>query len=113
MHIAAQPTSLRGDDDIRSPRDAERARAAAIPREYATLGARLITVEEPPGNLPAWRTEDAVSVSAVPVANCELVCTETYERVSSLTPLGEDIVFLGHSTENFLQNYPQNCSTST
>ena len=65
---------------------------AAIPLEYTMLGARLVTIEEPPGNLPAWRTEDAVSESAVPAANCELACTESCEHVSSLTLLGEDIV---------------------
>ena len=72
--------------------DAEHARAAAIPREYVTLGARLVTVEEPPGNLQVWRMEDAVSESAMLAENCELACTESCERVSSLTPLGEDIV---------------------
>ena len=37
---------------MRSPGDAERARAAAIPREYATLGALPEIVEELPGNRP-------------------------------------------------------------
>ena len=33
----------------------------------------------------------------MPAANCELACTESCERVSSLTPLGEDIFV--HSTK--------------
>ena len=100
----------KGDGDLRSPGDVERARAAAIPREYATLGALLVTVEEPPGNLPAWRAEDAVSASAVPAANCKLACTESCERVSSVAALGEDIFV--HSTK-IPCKILQNCKTST
>ena len=33
-----------------------------------------------------------MSASAVPATNCELACTESCERVSSLTPVGEDIL---------------------
>ena len=72
------------------------------PCEYVTLGALLETVEEPPGNLPTWRAEDAVSASAIPATNCELECTESCERVSSLPPVGEDIFSLVHSTAKFL-----------
>ena len=72
-HVAMQSDKPKGDSDLRiSFGDAERARAAAIPREYATLGARLTTVKEPPSNLPSWHMEDAVSESAVPATNCEL-----------------------------------------
>ena len=82
----------KGDGDLHSPGEAEHARATAIPCEHVMLGARLITIEEPPGNLPAWRMEDAVYESAVPTANCKLACTESCKRGSSLTLFGEDIV---------------------
>ena len=43
-----------------------------------------------------------MSTSAVPAAYCELACTESCERVSSLTPVGEDILLvLVYSTEKF------------
>ena len=40
----------KGEGDCRSPNDAEHARASDIPRVNATLGARLVTIEELPGN---------------------------------------------------------------
>ena len=107
----------KGDGDHRSPREVERAQAAAIPREYATLGARLVTVEEPPGNLLAWRTEDAVSESALPAANCKLASTSSCECVSCLAALGEDIFVpntkFPHRKSSKLQNFvdePSRCS---
>ena len=42
----------KGDGDRRGPGDMERARAAATPREYAALGARLVVGEELPGERP-------------------------------------------------------------
>ena len=48
--------------------------------------------------------------SAVPAAYCELACTESCERVSSLTPVGEDILLaLVYSTEKFPAKLIQNC----
>ena len=82
----------KGDGDRRGPGDTELARAAAAPRKYATLGARLVFGEELPGEHLAWCTEDAVSTSTVSATNCELACRESCERVSSLTPVGEDMV---------------------
>ena len=77
----------KGDGDLRGPGDVERARVAAIPRVHVALGARLVSVEEPPNNFLVWHIEDAVSASAVPTTNCKLVCTESCECVSSLCPL--------------------------
>ena len=51
-----------------------------------------------------------MSASAVPAAYCELACTESCERVSSLTPVGEDILLvLVYSTEKFPAKLIQNC----
>ena len=81
----------KGDGDRHGPGDAEHAQSADIPHKNAALGALLVTVKEPPDNRLVWHTNDAVSSSVVPATNCELARTESWERVSSLCPLGDDI----------------------
>ena len=60
-----------------------------------------------PGGAPIPLTEDAVSSTAVSAANCELACTESCERVSSFTPVGEDIVHFS------VQKFPAKQSSKT
>ena len=78
-----------GDGDRRSPSEAERTLETEPRFAKAELGARCEIVAELPGNVPGRRIEDAVSLNAVPVANCELESTESWERVSD----GDDIHF--------------------
>ena len=85
------------DGDRRGPGDAERARASAILGENAALGALLVTIKEPPGRCPMWCMDDAVSASAVLATNCELACTESWDRVFLLRPLGDNIFNAQHS----------------
>ena len=87
----------KGEGDRHSPGDVEHARSANIPCINVAFGALPVTVGEPPGKRLACRADDAVSLSAVPATNCELACTESWERVSPLRPLGDDIFV--HSTE--------------
>ena len=67
------------------------------------LGALVDIVDELPGDVPTRCTYDVVSSSAVPAANCELVCIDSWERVSSVLPLGDDI--FTHSTASVQQNF--------
>ena len=78
-----------GDGDHRGPGEAEHTLETERRFANAELGARCEIVAELPGNVPGRRIEDAVSLNAVPVANCELECTESWERVSD----GDDILF--------------------
>ena len=91
----------KGDGDLRSPGGAERALVSICPYEKAIFGAQIDTVNEPPGRYPECHTDDAVFASAVPVTNCELACTESWDRVSSLLLVGDDIfIYVQHK---FLQ----------
>ena len=78
-----------GNGDCHGPGEAERALETERRFANAELGARCEIVAELPGNVPGRRIEDAVSLNTVPVTNCELECTESWERVSS----GDDILF--------------------
>ena len=60
-----------------------------------------------PGGASLPLTGDAVSSSAVSAAYCKLACTESCERVSSFTPVGEDIVHLS------VQKFPAKQSSKT
>ena len=60
-----------------------------------------------PGGTPIPLAEDAVSSSAVSAAYCELACTESCERISSFTPVGEDIVHFS------VQKFPGKQSSKT
>ena len=74
-----------------TPGDEEHALVNAESRVYEVLGALVNIVDELPSNIPAWCTDDAVSSSVVPAANCELACTDSWECISSVLPLGDDI----------------------
>ena len=78
-----------GDGDHRRPSEAERALETERHFANAELGARYEIIAELSSNVPGRRIEDAVSLNAVPAANCELECTESWERVSD----GDDIIF--------------------
>ena len=78
-----------GDSDHREPGEVERALETERHFVNAELGARCEIVAELPGNVLGRRIKDAVSLNAVLVANCELECTESWERVSD----GDDILF--------------------
>ena len=78
-----------GDGDRCGPGEAEHALETERRFANAELGARCEIVAELPGNIPGRRIEDTVSLNAVLVANCELECTESWERVSD----GDDILF--------------------
>ena len=81
----------KGDGDYRSPGDAERALVSVCPREKVVFGVRIDTVDEPPRKCLERRTNDAVSASAVPTENCKLACTESWDCVSSLLSVEDDI----------------------
>ena len=78
-----------GDGDRRGPGEAERALETERRFAKAELGARCEIVAELPGNVPGRCIEDVVSLNVVPIVNCELDCTESWERVSD----GDDILF--------------------
>ena len=115
VHIVAQPISPRETVIFAAP--VMRSMLGPLPSSHANMrcwALDLLLSRSRLSIVPAWRTEDVVSVSAVPATNCELACTESCECVSSLTPLGEDIMFnMVTAQENFLQKIFQNCSTST
>ena len=76
-----------GGGDCHGPGEVERALETECHFANAELGAQCEIVAELPGNVPGRCIEDTVSPNAVPVANCELECTESWERVSD----GDDI----------------------
>ena len=80
-----------GNNDLRGPRDAERARVIARHRSNAEFGALDDKVAELHSNCPVWHTDNVGSVKAVPAAHFELECTESCERVLEVLPLGDDI----------------------
>ena len=80
-----------GKRDLRNPSDAELARVNADHHIYAVFGALVNIVDELPSNVPAQHTDDVVSLSPVPAANCKPASTESWERVLSVLPLGDDI----------------------
>ena len=59
-----------GDNDLRGPGDAERARVIARRRLNAEFSALDDKATELPGECPAWRTDDAVSAKAMSAAYC-------------------------------------------
>ena len=87
----------KGDRNRRGPRDAERAWAAEHPSQkcgvvhstrYSRGAARQTS--------SVAHIHDVVSSSAVSATNYKLVCTESWERVSSLCSLGDDIFTMQH-----------------
>ena len=78
-----------GNGDLCRPGEAEHALETERHFANAELGARCEIVAELPGNVPGRCIEDSVPLNAVLVANCELECTESWERVSD----GDDILF--------------------
>ena len=78
-----------GNGDRSGPSEAEYALETERRFVNAELGARCEIVAELPVNISGRRIEDAMSLNVVPVSNCELECTESWERVSD----GDDILF--------------------
>ena len=77
-----------GNGDLCRPGEAEHALETERRFANAELGGRCEIIAKLPSNVPGRRIEDAVSLNAVPIANCELECTESWERVSD----GDDIL---------------------
>ena len=81
-----------GDNDLRSPGDAESALVIVRRCTNAELGTLDDNVAELPGNCPVWCTDNAISSNAVPAAYYELEWTESWKRVLEVIPLGDDIL---------------------
>ena len=57
------------------------------------MGSTDDIVVELPGKRPVWRTDNVVSSSTLPIAYCDLECAESYERISTDFPDGDDILY--------------------